>query len=378
MSLCCSAARGATTRAVLYFTYVPPKTMGEVAQQTPLLVDFDLNIPQIVVDDYTTASEQVGQTYFLTTTERREIEILPDVQVREIINLVRVNDIPQLNSFFAVVNQKLLPGGLFTGCMQTSAQLKRQILQRYPVWFSWPYYVLFFLINRVLPKIWLTQGLYLFFTGGRYRVISEVEVLGRLVYCGFEIVDFREIGEELYYTVRKARHSISNGTPSYGVVFRMRRIGQGGRPVYIYKLRTMHPYAEYLQAYIHAKNNLQSNGKFKDDFRIATWGRYLRRLWIDELPMVLNWLKGDIKLVGVRPLSEHYLSLYPEEFLKRRLHCKPGLLPPFYADLPEGFDAILASEARYLEAYEKHPYRTDMRYLLCILHKILIQRARSQ
>ncbi len=352
--------------------------MVEVAQHPTLQVDLDLNPPQVAIGDYTTASEQTGQTYFLATTDQRDIEALPDGQVREIINLARVNNIPQLNNFFAAVNQKLLPGGLYTGCMQTVAQLKRRVLRKYPIWFSWPYYVLLFIVKRVLPKVKLTHNFYLFLTGGRNWAISEVEVLGRLVYCGFEIVDYREFGEELYFTVRKARHSRLEGTPSYGIVFRMRRVGQGGRPVYIYKLRTMHPYAEYLQAYIHSKNNLQPNGKFKDDFRIATWGRYLRRLWIDELPMVLNWLKGDIKLVGVRPLSEHYLSLYPEELLKKRLGCKPGLLPPFYADLPEGFDAILASEARYLEAYEKHPFTTDMRYLFSILYKILIKRARSQ
>ena len=80
----------------------------------------------------------------------------------------------------------------------------------------------------------------------------------------------------------------------------------------------MHPYSEYLQEFVYTKNRLTQGGKFKDDFRISSWGRLLRKLWIDELPMILNLLKGEIKLVGVRPVSAHYLSLYTSEFQTRR------------------------------------------------------------
>ena len=158
----------------------------------------------------------------------------------------------------------------------------------------------------------------------------------------------------------------------------MQRVGQGGRLRYYYKLRTMHPYAEYLQASIYATNALAPNGKFKDDFRVTSWGRFMRRTWLDELPMVVNLLRGDLKLVGVRPLSRHYLSLYPPELLALRLRHKPGLIPPFYVDLPEGFDAICASEQRYLEAYERHPLRTDLRYLTLAVRRIVFEHARSQ
>lgn len=71
---------------------------------------------------------------------------------------------------------------------------------------------------------------------------------------------------------------------------------------------TMHPYSEYLQRYVFEKNSLQEGGKIKDDFRVTYWGRIMRKLWIDELPMFINFFKGDLKLVGVRPLSTHYLT----------------------------------------------------------------------
>ena len=65
----------------------------------------------------------------------------------------------------------------------------------------------------------------------------------------------------------------------------------------------MDAYSEYLQHYVYEKNNLAEGGKMKDDFRISTLGRFFRKYWIDELPMITNLLNGDLKIVGVRPLS---------------------------------------------------------------------------
>jgi lipopolysaccharide/colanic/teichoic acid biosynthesis glycosyltransferase len=139
----------------------------------------------------------------------------------------------------------------------------------------------------------------------------------------------------------------------------------------------MHPFAEFVQAYLHEKNGLAACGKFKNDFRVSTGGRLIRKYWIDELPMLYNLLKGDIKLVGVRPISEQYLSLYPETLRTYRSGFKPGLLPPFYSDLPKSFDEILKSELTYLKAYEKAPLRTDISYFIRILKNIFIHQARS-
>ena len=71
--------------------------------------------------------------------------------------------------------------------------------------------------------------------------------------------------------------------------------------------------------------------------------------------MLINWMKGDLKLVGVRPLSSHYFSLYSEELRALRIRTKPGLIPPFYADMPGTLDEIQESERRYLEQYLMKP-----------------------
>jgi lipopolysaccharide/colanic/teichoic acid biosynthesis glycosyltransferase len=100
-------------------------------------------------------------------------------------------------------------------------------------------------------------------------------------------------------------------------------------------------------------------------------------LWIDELPMLINLLRGDLKLVGVRPLSHQYFELYNEELKAKRIRTKPGLIPPFYADLPVTLEEIQSSEDRYLEAHFRHPFLTDWKYFWKAVYNIVVKRVRS-
>jgi len=104
----------------------------------------------------------------------------------------------------------------------------------------------------------------------------------------------------------------------------------------------------------------------------------MRKYWIDELPMLINLIKGDMKLVGVRPLSKQYFNLYTPELQQKRTNYRPGLLPPFYADMPKTLDEIQASELRYLKQCETNgELRTDFKYFFLILKNILFNKARS-
>jgi lipopolysaccharide/colanic/teichoic acid biosynthesis glycosyltransferase len=141
----------------------------------------------------------------------------------------------------------------------------------------------------------------------------------------------------------------------------------------------MHPYSEFLQAYMYEKHHLQKGGKISNDIRVSTWGRFLRKYWLDEVPMLINLLKGDMKIVGVRPLSAHFFSLYSKELQDKRTQFKPGLLPPFYADMPKTLEEIQNSEMRYLNACEqKGVFRTDWVYFWRIIYTIVFKRARSK
>ena len=103
----------------------------------------------------------------------------------------------------------------------------------------------------------------------------------------------------------------------------------------------------------------------------------MRKLWIDEIPMLYNMLRGDLKLVGVRPLSAHYMSLYSEELQAKRIDSKPGMIPPFYADLPETLDEIMESEMNYLDSHREKPLKTDWKYFRKALKNIIFKRATS-
>ena len=139
----------------------------------------------------------------------------------------------------------------------------------------------------------------------------------------------------------------------------------------------MYPYSEYLQEFVFNNNGLQEGGKFKDDPRITPTGRIMRRYWVDELPNLISICRGQMKLFGLRPISEHYLSLYPESFQQLRKRFKPGLVPPEYVDLPTTIDEIVESESRYLEAYQRQPFQTDLRYMSKAFYNIFIKKVRS-
>lgn len=312
-----------------------------------------------------------------STTTRFNILKLPDSYYNAIINLSRINDIKRINKFFESVNSKLNNGGLFVCCVETYTQRKRKILKKYPPLVNYFVYTLDFVFKRIAPKMPLTKKIYFWITKGNDRVLSKAETLGRLYSCGFEIVDEKLICHLQWFIVRKRKEPAFDYNPTYGPLIKLMRYGKDGKLFKVYKMRTMHAYSEYIQEYVYSQNHLQEGGKFKDDFRITTIGRIMRKLWIDELPMLINVIKGDMKIVGVRPLSKHYFNLYNEDLRNKRIKYKPGLIPPFYADLPKTLEEIMDSEMRYLEAYEKNPFLTDWRYFWKAMNNIIIKKARS-
>ncbi|MDD2331967.1 MAG: sugar transferase, partial [Candidatus Cloacimonetes bacterium] len=239
------------------------------------------------------------------------------------------------------------------------------------------FYTVDFLFRRVMPKLPVIQGWYFAITNGRNRAFSETELLGRFYFCGFELIHKREIDGMMHFILKKGSEPRTDQDPTYGPLIRLKRKGKDGKTIYLKKLRTMHPYSEYLQHYVYQTNDLQEGGKFKDDFRITTWGRVLRKLWIDELPQFINFFKGELSLVGVRALSDHYFQLYPEDVQELRVRFKPGMLPPFYADMPKSFDEIVESERRYLLRKTEKPFTTDWIYFWKSFWNIVIKHARS-
>lgn len=121
------------------------------------------------------------------------------------------------------------------------------------------------------------------------------------------------------------------------VIFKQHRIGLNNREFSLYKFRSM-------------TDARDENGVYlSDDERITKLGRVIRMTSIDELPSLLNILKGEMSIIGPRPLPTRYLERYTEE-QKRRHEVRPGLSSPSTTD------------GRNLQTWE-HQFEGDVRYV---------------
>ncbi len=318
-----------------------------------------------------------NKTIIIKLQKPKDVNKLPDLNYDNIINLSKVNDFSDINEAFIAINKKIIYNGILVGNVESFTNRKARILSKYPKRINKIYYFFDVLVSRYLVKFSICRKVHYFITGGKNKAISRTETLGRLYACGFEVIDETFINNRLYFAARKKSAPLFEEKKKYGLIIKLKRHGYKGKLFNVYKLRTMYPYSEYLQDYIFKKNNLEEGGKFKNDFRITPEGKIFRKFWIDEIPMLVNLLKGDIKLVGVRPLSEHYFSLYTDELKEKRKKHKPGLIPPYYVDLPKTLDEIMDSEKKYFEQYEKSPLITDIKYFFKIFYNIIVKKARS-
>ncbi|MFQ5642244.1 MAG: undecaprenyl-phosphate galactose phosphotransferase WbaP [Thiogranum sp.] len=124
---------------------------------------------------------------------------------------------------------------------------------------------------------------------------------------------------------------VSVGIARYGSspFFGHRRVGQDGKPFTCYKFQSMYPNAnEVLQELLRdnpeARREWEQNFKIKDDPRVTRIGAFLRRTSLDELPQLWNVLKGEMSLVGPRPVVEAELERYGDH-MSYYLEAKPGI-----------------------------------------------------
>lgn len=341
--------------------------------------DVNRTMPQMPEDIYRYASEFIDISYFQSISlEDLMNNGITNGESHLVVNLGKMNDVRYINKTLEEINCKIHTNDIFIGVFETftSRRLRKKAYQ-IPI-INYFFLLYEFLFLRVIPKLKFFKKIYFILSKGQGRLLSKAEMLGRLVSCGFEIIDSRKINGLNYFIVKKIKQPLFDLKPSYGPVFGMNRIGKNGKIFRVFKFRTMHPYSEYLHDYVLKLNGYAQSGKPASDFRLTPWGKIMRKYWLDELPQLYNILKGEMKLVGVRPVSQRYFQDIPSELKDLRLKHKPGCIPPYVAlNRKSDVESVQQAELDYLTQKNKHPYTTDTRFFFRALYNILFRRKRS-
>lgn len=147
-------------------------------------------------------------------------------------------------------------------------------------------------------------------------------------------------------------------------VFRQDRIGKDGRRFVMWKFRTMVPNAEeLLDTHLNtdelARDEWNAKQKLSIDPRVTRIGRLLRRTSLDELPQLFNVLKGDMSLIGPRPMMPCQQALYPGQSYYR---LRPGMTGSWQVSARHNSD--FAERAHYDDLYDSElSLLTDLRIL---------------
>lgn len=152
-------------------------------------------------------------------------------------------------------------------------------------------------------------------------------------------------------------------SPGASPIYVQNRVGKKGKEFRFYKFRSMVPDAEKMLDSLLSQNEMDGPAfKMKDDPRITKFGRFIRKSCIDELPQLINVLKGDMSLVGPRPPLPREVEMY-NEYQLQRLSVTPGLTC-YWQVQPDrnnvSFDQWMECDVRYIK---ERSFKTDLKIL---------------
>jgi exopolysaccharide biosynthesis polyprenyl glycosylphosphotransferase len=165
--------------------------------------------------------------------------------------------------------------------------------------------------------------------------------------------------------------AIKISAPADPVFFIQTRVGHHRRRFKMLKFRTMVPQAEQLQAQLETLNEAQGPVfKIKHDPRVTTAGRFLRKTSLDELPQLFNVLKGDMSLVGPRPLPVRDVERFEAAWLQRRFSVKPGMTCLWQVNgrSETAFDEWITQDLAYIDQWS---FGLDVKILLKTIPVVL-------
>ncbi len=211
----------------------------------------------------------------------------------------------------------------------------------------------------------------------RNKKLSETELIGLFFCAGYILGESTQIESSKYYYFKRKKKRLIKKEGKYPLI-KLERIGKNGRKIYIYKLRTMYPYAKYLHNNLLNQFGFNEKGKINNDFRITNTGKILRKYYLDEIPQIINLLKGDISFIGCRPVGSIFLEYYPREVYTLRLKFKPGIISPAISDNASTVKEVIKSEYQYLSSLKNNPFKTKFRVFVKAFANVIARRINSQ
>lgn len=167
---------------------------------------------------------------------------------------------------------------------------------------------------RIRTQRWIKLGLWRAVVGGSLGLKRLLDVVAG----GSALVLFLPL-----FLVTMILIKLEDGGPLF---FKQTRVGRKGRPFFMWKFRSMVVNADFLKDELLGQNEIPGGVlfKMKDDPRVTKVGKWIRKFSIDELPQLVNVLRGEMSLVGPRPAVPREVAEYRVEELQR-LVVKPGL-----------------------------------------------------
>jgi lipopolysaccharide/colanic/teichoic acid biosynthesis glycosyltransferase len=351
---------------------VDRELVGFFQNHLPLEIDGSRNIQ--IVDDLTSESENMVAAHSLDM----------------LFCTTSMNDVKRLNLFLEQVVNRLAMGGYFVMKYMPLENVYSSMRKKHSLFiyrFAYFFHFLWFRAFRKIPFLdkayfsrvlkWLDKT-HLSIVKKRNRALSKAEMWGRLAFWGMDVVAESQGDKEKFIIARRINDPHPNRLPSYYPVVALAKVGLDGKVLRMHKLRSMYAFSEYIQNRIFKDQGLTETGKFKNDFRLTEYGKFIRRYWLDELPQLYDWLKGDIKLVGMRATSAHYMSLYPQAVYDLYIQVKPGLISPIFDEKTSDFSEIVKVEHDYLLQYIKNPVKADMKCFFQTFTDIFFRGVRSK
>ncbi len=144
--------------------------------------------------------------------------------------------------------------------------------------------------------------------------------------------------------------------PLDDLLYIKRALGENGKQINVYKIRSMNQEGD-----------------------VTRIGSFLRKYWIDELPQLYNFLKGDLRLIGVRPMSKEFWDRCPLDIKERALKEKPGIIGIGiqYSHREENFNEWVSTLRDYLQEKEEKSVLTDIKYFFTILFSTIFKGIRG-